>query len=129
MLSDVLSKRKLFPLMRHFNFADTLDNFYITSKGLIKLGKRFFMKAENYVNGNFITDSVEVVSVERDKINLQRSNVLYIYIKETNLDSTDLKVVAGYSMNNKASAEGKYQYTFNNDSCKWDVKELDFWQY
>lgn len=129
LIQEVFKKKYIFPVIgKEDGYGDsTLYNFLISN--VIPSGKIFYIRV-SVAGSPDLVDSIKVISANQDLIKNKLINTVGFFLKQTNIDTTDVNINVSYgSVGKYLITDANFSFAFDNVDCKWIQKDSTFWQY
>ena len=109
LVKDILRKDYIYTFLRRDKYRIN----YLLSRGLIKPGKVYIGR-----------DSIPVISIHNDTINIQAVSRISFYDIRSNYDATEVSLkVDYYSIGIIYCKTTDFHYLFDKENCKWILKD------
>lgn len=130
LVNEIMNKPYFFPLINNFYEKDSSLRYnYIYSEN-INLEKSEYYAKVIYKDDKIRFDSLKIKTIKNRNAFYMDANVLIIKLDSMNTDTSEVKVSISYGLyNNMAVYSSDYKFVFDENKCKWYVKDSIFNEY
>lgn len=125
LLRNLLKKSFLYPRFTGVNENDSTISYYLRLRNFTVPKKNFYVNLTPSDSNSI--DSIKLILTDS---NITKGRQVAIDIFEKNDDTTKVKILVNFGVDNIASGVGLYRYEYIKDSCTWNMMDSAFsWEY